>query len=187
MRFRPFGERFRMASPFPPDVCKEKIKSRFISYDDFARYSDERPRGIIVGNFVLIWLRAQDLIDGYARPKLIARLVSRDGGTRIDGFVLPTLSGLFLLPPLLPFASYGLVLGVWSEPDATKSVLDIVVRLMVSGLGLGVIIAAFFGLSAETRYGRPMRTFVRRILNAEDIDRDGHRIDKRNKRFGHEP
>jgi hypothetical protein len=181
VRFRPFGERFRMASPFSPNVCKEKIKSRFISYDDFARYYDERPRGLIVGNFVLIWLRAQDLIDGYARPKLIARLSSHNAGTRIDGFVLPTLSGLFLLPPLLPFASYGLVMAIWSEPDATKSILNIVVRLMVSGLGLGVIGAAFFGFSAETRYGRPMRTFVRRVLTASEIDRDGHKIDNSNK------
>lgn len=178
MRFRPFGERFRMASPFLPDVCKGKIKSRFIL---------ERPRGIIVGNFVLIWLRAQDLIDGYARPKLIARLVPQNGGTRIEGFVLPTLSGFFLLPPLFPFMVYTLVLTVWNEPDATKSFLNIVVRLMMSGLGLGLIIGMFFGLSAETRYGRPMRSFVRRILDAENIDRDGHRIDKRDKRFGHEP
>jgi hypothetical protein len=187
VRFRPFGERFRMVSPFPPNVCKEKMKSRFIPCDDFARHFDERPRGIVVGNFVLIWLRAQDLIDGYARPKLIARVVPHDGGTRLDGFVLPTLSGLFMLPPLFPFMVYTLVLTVWNEPDATKSFLNIVVRLVMSGLGLGLIIGMFFGLSAETRYGRPMRSFVRRILDAEDIDLDGHRIDKRNKRFGHEP
>lgn len=187
MRFRPFGERFRMISPYIPSVCKEKIDTCFIRFDDVARYLDERPRGIIIGNFILIWLRAQDLIDGYARPKLIARLTPCDAGTRIDGFVLPTLSGLFLLPPLFPFLVYGLVMAVWNEPDATKSALNIAVRLIMSCAGLGILIAIFFGLSAETNYGRVMRSFVRRILNAHEIDRDGHRIVKQTKGLGHEP
>jgi hypothetical protein len=181
VRFRPFGERFRMISPFPPNTCKAELKSRFIRWDNFTRYNDERPRGVIVGNYIIIWLTLGDLIDGIARPKLVARLTAHGTATRIDGFVVPTLSGLLLLPPLLPFASYGLVLAIWSEPDATKSVLNIVVRLMVSGLGFGVIGAVFFGLSAETRYGRPMRTFVRRVLTASEIDRDGHKIDNSNK------
>jgi hypothetical protein len=167
--FQPFGYAFHLRTSLPLSRCQEEIRRRLVPMG--KRPSDQRPRGVFIGRFFMLWMVAWDLIDRQSRPKLICRLEQTATGTELRGRVIP---GLGLAVGLILYSV--LVLGILlylankTPPYAVESPLTYtLVKIMLSIVLLAFTAGCWCFQHLLRHDGRPMETWLIRILDAQPV------------------
>lgn len=171
MSFRPFGRRIEFTAPVPRAECIRRLRGRVVPSGE--RHMDVRPRGMLVGSVGLFWLHALDLIDRQSRPKLLVRLIDQGATTRISGRLLPGVTGaigVLVGTPMILIMVTGLLLFQPAHRIADPAGF-ILAKILLAIATLSILGAFWWLLGRSERDGRPLESFMRRVLDAPPAPR----------------
>jgi hypothetical protein len=173
MNFRPFGTKIDLYSPLPPDECRRRLEAKFVP--GWERPNVRRPRGRFFGRLLIMWLGAFDWINRESEPKLIMWLKPQASGTRISGRAIPGIQFVLYLIPAAIGAIWGSLALLAYQPNHPPAdpITYVVVKIIVALVPVGFVASIWWFADAESKYGRPLRTFLERTLLVDDETSNG--------------
>ena len=168
MSFRPFGTKIDLYSPLPPGECRRRLEAKFVP--GWERPDVRRPRGRFFGRLLVMWLGPFDWINGNSEPKLIMWLKPQASGTRIFGRAIPGIQFVLFLIPAAIAATWGFVALLAYQPDhpPANPITYAVVKIIVALVPIGFVASIWWFAHADSKYGRPLVTFLERTLLVND-------------------
>lgn len=169
MTFQPFGTRVNLYSPLPPDMCRRQLEAKFVRGWD--RPFDQRPRGKFFGSLLITWLGAYDWINRGSEAKLILWIAPAGSGTRIHGRAVPGIQIILCLIPAIFMAIWASAALLAYRPDHAPAdpITYAIVKIILAVCPLALAAGFWWTAHISRRDGRPLVTFIKRIVSAQDI------------------
>lgn len=168
MTFRPFGSKIDFYSPLPPAECRRRLESKFVP--GWERANDLRPRGRFFGRLLIMWLGAFDWINRSSEPKLIVWLKPHASGTRLYGRAVPGIQFILYLIPAAIAAIWACLALLAYQPSHAPAdpITYIAIKIIVALIPIGFVAGIWWFAHGESKYGRPLVTFLERTLCVGD-------------------
>lgn len=165
MNFRPFGTKIDLYSPLPPNECRRRLEAKFVPAWD--RPNDLRPRGRFFGRLLVMWLGAFDWVNKSSEPKLILWLKPQAAGTHISGRAIPGIQFVLFILPAAVAAMWAFFAVIAYRPDYPPAdpITYAVVKIIAALVPTGFVASMWWFAHAESKYGRPLITFLERTLH----------------------
>jgi hypothetical protein len=156
--FQPFGPRFDIRSPLPPEGVKAAVRTRKKRWFDHKRGA----RGWIAGPFICLWWHPYN----QQGPMLLGRIVEDGSGTRISGRAGLDLNGVIAVV-LIAVAAIPIT---WLLVSSGQASLEGALR--VAGIFAALLALGFWARSFFHREAEPLLRFLRNAVTPKEAGRD---------------